>query len=93
LEESNPFIPSEDTDTWAEARSYSLQDGPQALRQFTIIRSKLVELLQSLDPEAWDRTARHAIFGPTDLHELIVIMAGHDRLHIRQVHEILDSII
>lgn len=90
--EVNPFLPSEDTDAWARSRNYSSQDGRKALRQFTAIRMKLVDLLKSIEPETWESKVRHAIFGPTDLHELVVILAGHDRLHIRQVHEILDAI-
>lgn len=90
--EVNPFLPSEDTDSWARSRDYIHQDGLQALRQFTLTRVKLVDLLSSIGPEVWKSRVRHAIFGPTDLHELVVILAGHDRLHIRQVHEILDAV-
>jgi hypothetical protein len=44
---------------------------------------KTVELLRSLKDE-WKRKARHAIFGPTDLQELVKFIAEHDKLHIRQ---------
>jgi hypothetical protein len=43
-------------------------------------------LLEGLKAEEWSLSARHAIFGPTQLHELVNITAGHDRLHIRQVY-------
>ncbi|OGO27027.1 MAG: hypothetical protein A2Z16_01480 [Chloroflexi bacterium RBG_16_54_18] len=92
LEEVNPFLPSEDTDSWAQSRDYLGQDGPQALRQFIIMRVKLLDLMSTISPETWNSKVRHAIFGPTDLHELVVILAGHDRVHIRQVHEILDAV-
>ncbi len=92
LEEKNPFLPSEDTDSWAQSRNYLSQDGPQALRQFTVTRLKLVDLLSTISPGTWNSKVRHAIFGPTDLHELVVILAGHDRVHISQVHEILDAV-
>jgi len=92
LEEINPFLPSEDTDSWAQSRNYLSQDGPQALRQFTVTRLKLVDLLSTISPGTWNSKVRHAIFGPTDLHELVVILAGHDRVHISQVHEILDAV-
>lgn len=91
-EEVNPFLPSQDTDSWALARDYHNQDGVQALHQFGITRMKLVEMLSTLSPQGWTSKVRHAIFGPTDLHELIVILAGHDCVHIRQVHEILDVV-
>jgi hypothetical protein len=38
------------------------------------------------------RTARHAIFGPTHLKELVGINAGHDRLHLQQVKKTINII-
>jgi FMN phosphatase YigB (HAD superfamily) len=84
LQETNPFIPGMDTDPWAEEREYFCQDGIQALQQFTAARGKLLALLENLVPEDWERPARHAILGPTELKEMAGIIASHDRLHIRQ---------
>jgi hypothetical protein len=83
--ERNPFIAGQDTDRWADERNYIQQDGQAALGRFIGGRKVLLELLASLAPEDWQRTARHTIFGPTDLMELIGIIAGHDRLHIQQI--------
>lgn len=87
--ETNPFIPGQDTDPWAEERAYIDQNGPLALNSFVASRMQLLELLTHLEYEDWKRPARHAIFGPTDLQELVSIIAGHDRLHIRQLYSIL----
>ena len=84
LREDNPFIPGMDTDRWNEERQYHLQDGPEAMNSFMVGRMKLLSLLDSVQPEGWQRTARHSIFGRTDLSELVGIIAGHDRLHIQQ---------
>jgi HAD superfamily hydrolase (TIGR01549 family) len=92
LENDNPFLPGEDTDRWAEERKYFLQDGLEALKQFTAIRLKLLDILEAILADSWKRSARHAIFGPTDLAELVGIVAGHDRLHIQQVHQVLSTI-
>jgi FMN phosphatase YigB (HAD superfamily) len=81
----NPFIPGQDTDRWAVERQYSLQDGQEALTAFLEARVELLELLEALVEADWNRPARHAIFGPTRLSELVNIIAGHDRLHVRQV--------
>ncbi len=85
IEEENPFIPGKDTDPWAEERDYRNQDGPRALQSFIIARLRILELLEDLPPEGWQRTARHAIIGPTTLKELVGIIAAHDRLHLRQI--------
>jgi hypothetical protein len=92
LAETNPFLPGEDTDRWAEVRQYCFQDGPQALCQFIATRSELVDLLESLAAEDWQRPARHAIFGPTRLQELVNIFAAHDRVHMEQVYELLKKV-
>ncbi len=84
--ESNPFIPGQDTDPWAEERQYIRQDGHAALAHFTNTRKRLIDLLSGLSPSDWQRPIRHAIFGPTHLDELVSIIAGHDRLHVQQVY-------
>lgn len=91
VQETNPFIPGQDTDRWAEERTYISQNGEQALGQFIASRKKLLALLAKLQPEDWQRTARHAIFGPTTLHELVRIISGHDQLHIQQLHSLVQS--
>jgi HAD superfamily hydrolase (TIGR01549 family) len=92
LGESNPFLSGEDTDPWAEARGYRFQDGPEALSQFTTTRLELIAMLESMPPDCWQAPARHAIFGPTTLLEVVSILTAHDRLHIQQVHQVLKAV-
>ncbi len=89
LEKSNPFIPGQDTDPWAAARRYDLQDGRQALADFTKTRMQVLKLLENLEKNGWERPARHAIFGPTSVRELVKIMAGHDIVHVQQAYKAL----
>jgi FMN phosphatase YigB (HAD superfamily) len=91
IRESNPFIPGHDTDPWADEREYIKQSGMQALGQFSASRKNLLALLSRLKPEDWRRPARHAIFGPTTLHELVSIITGHDQLHIQQLKSFIET--
>jgi FMN phosphatase YigB (HAD superfamily) len=84
LSEENPFLAGEDTDRWVEERNCAGQDGHQVLVNFISARKETLALLCGLQAE-WSRTARHAIFGPTTLQELIGIVTGHDRAHIQQI--------
>lgn len=86
IENQTPFIPGVDSDAWAKERDYQSQDGFAALDDFVSLRMQTLNLLTHLSPEDWQRTAQHAIFGPTDLREIASIIASHDRLHIRQVY-------
>lgn len=92
LLETNPFVPGVDSDTWASQRAYISQDGPQALQDFIAARIETLALLDSLAPADWNRPVRHAIFGPTELKEIISIMAGHERLHGQQVSKVLKKL-
>lgn len=91
--EANPFLPGMDTDPWAEERQYICQNGRDALVEFTKVRIEVLSLLDDLTPGDWQRLARHAILGPTSLQELVNIIATHDRLHLRQIHQTLSSVI
>lgn len=91
LAENNPFLPGMDTDPWANQRAYIDQDCDQALDSFTQTRGKIIANLDKITETAWQLTARHAIFGPTRLYELVNIIAGHDRLHIQQVQKNLHA--
>jgi FMN phosphatase YigB (HAD superfamily) len=92
LKEENPFIQGENTDRWAEERDYRHQDGRQALADFNTFRLQNLSQLDSLVQEDWHRPARHTIFGPTDLLEIVNIIAGHDRLHLQQIKTLLDAL-
>jgi FMN phosphatase YigB (HAD superfamily) len=92
LQDTNPFIPGIDTDQWAAERLYYCQNGQEALKDFISTRIQLLDILDELKSDDWTRPARHAIFGPTILKELISIIVGHDRLHIRQVNTSLGEI-
>jgi hypothetical protein len=89
LELEEPFIPARDTDSWAIKRGYQNQDTSQALLAFAAARVQTVDLLNNLKEE-WKRKARHAIFGPTNLQELVKFMTEHDKLHIRQIKSNLE---
>jgi FMN phosphatase YigB (HAD superfamily) len=84
LRDDNAFIPGQMTDQWAEERQYLCQDGQVALRDFLAARARLVDRLKSISSVDWERSARHTIFGPTQLRELVSFMVDHDRLHIQQ---------
>jgi FMN phosphatase YigB (HAD superfamily) len=84
LREEKPFIPAQMTDQWAEERQYNQQDSQTALQGFFAARLKLVQKLRAISAADWERSARHTIFGPTHLRELVGFMVDHDRAHLQQ---------
>jgi hypothetical protein len=85
-EQTEPFIPRPDTSVWASQRDYFHENGALALKEFNDARRKTLMLLKEITAEsfAWERKARHAIFGPTNFLEIISFIADHDRMHIQQ---------
>lgn len=84
VSQENPLITGIDTDQWADIRDYKKQDGSEVLADFIDTRLKLLSTLENLSPEDWHRTARHTIFGRTDLFEILRITISHELLHVRQ---------
>ena len=82
---SNPFLPGVDSDRWAAERNYQQQDGQHALRHFVASRMRMLRILENMSFQDWERSARHSIFGPTQLKELVSIVASHDQVHVRQM--------
>jgi hypothetical protein len=92
LSESGAFVPAADPDRWAAERGYLGQDGERALGDFCRARLENVRLLLSTSEEIWNRPALHAIFGPTNLAELVSFAADHDLLHLDQLRQALSNL-
>lgn len=90
-QEELPFLSGIDSDSWAEERNYREQSGSDALHDFITVRSEIIGLLNQLSPAGWDHPARHAIFGPTTLIELLGFVATHDIVHVRQIFQTIQS--
>ncbi|MCC6187985.1 MAG: DinB family protein [Anaerolineales bacterium] len=87
VENNNPFIAGADTDPWATERDYGAQSGPEALIAFSAARQEAIRFLRAQPANIWSRTARHAIFGPTLLSEIVGWVLDHDRIHLDQVRQ------
>jgi FMN phosphatase YigB (HAD superfamily) len=85
VEQDNPFLSGADTDPWAVERNYAAQNGPRALREFAATRKTTARFLRTQPASIWTRTARHAIFGPTQLVEIVGWFLDHDLIHLEQV--------
>lgn len=87
VETDNPFISGADTHPWAVERDYQSQSGPEALRAFCAARQHLADFLAHQPTSVWNRTARHALFGPTTLAEIVGWILDHDQIHLEQLQK------
>lgn len=93
LEKNDAFIPRPETSVWASERDYLLEDARAAGVEFADARVALLARIKSLPEEVWSRPARHAIFGPTNFCEVLGFMADHDRLHLQQAWNAIQSLL
>lgn len=91
LQKEGAFLPRPDSAVWANERQYLELDGKSALAEFAAARLETLRTLRGLEEDIWRRSARHAIFGPTNFLEVISFMADHDRLHIQQSWKTIKS--
>jgi FMN phosphatase YigB (HAD superfamily) len=92
IEKEGAFIPRPDSSVWANEREYLNVDGQIALNEFASARTQSLKTLKELNEEIWRRSARHAIFGPTDFLEVTSFIADHDRLHVQQAWKTVKSV-
>lgn len=92
MEKNDAFIPRPDTAVWASERDYLVEDASLAAAEFANSRVEFLRKVNSMPAEMWRRSARHAIFGPTDLKEILGFMADHDRMHLQQAWRIMRSL-
>jgi FMN phosphatase YigB (HAD superfamily) len=92
LKENRPFLPAAMTDGWVEQRNCILENGRTALEGFVSARCQILERLLNLEEKEWKRPARHAIFGPTTLKEMLGFIATHDRIHINQAWQTIQTV-
>jgi FMN phosphatase YigB (HAD superfamily) len=86
VREGNPFL-SANYDPWSGISEYSDLSVSNAFVGFASRRAELVEWLRALPMDAWQRPARHPVFGPTSLMEMVRFTTEHDRTHLRQMRE------
>jgi hypothetical protein len=62
-------------------------DTAEALKQFAAAREQTIRFARETESDLFCVTAEHALFGPVNGYELLLIMAGHPRRHAAQIEE------
>jgi FMN phosphatase YigB (HAD superfamily) len=89
VQQANPFLPAPDTARWVTDRGYDSQSGPEALAALRRLRLQLLDEVRTLAPNAWSRTGRHALLGPTTLAEVMSTAAEHEIVHLANLKDAL----
>ena len=92
LDETNPTLPSLDTDALARDRNYSVMDAAEVLASFRQARVGTLKLLSGLKPEQLARPAVFEGYGPVTLKGLIHYLCSHDQQHLAGLQWLLGKI-
>ncbi len=86
-DEENPFLPGYDEGQWAIDNNYSGMDVDEQLERLKEGHRKIVNLLEGLSEEDWERTGTHGELGTISIADLTTIVLAHDGHHSRQIIE------
>ena len=89
LSENVPELDMFDTDVRAIERDYHARNPLETAEEFRSVRSKLVNRLDGLNDEDWDRTARIGDSAPITLETLIRQLDEHDAEHMNALRDVL----
>lgn len=89
LEQDEPAFDELDDSLWAIEHNYREQDPREVLAEFTELRAALVERLEALEPDEWQRVGVLARQGRVTLHWLLDQFCDHDAKHLVQARDVL----
>jgi hypothetical protein len=92
LHESNPLLPSVDSERIAVERSYGTANIDDAFAAFRIARTKTLALIANLTEAQYNRTAVFEGYGPLTLRSLVHYLCSHDQQHLAGLQWLLGKI-
>jgi len=81
-----------DQNKWSKNLHYEKADCKKKLTLFTAIRKANVELLKSLSSTEWKRYGIHSERGKENIEKMLLLYAGHDMNHLKQIENIRNQI-
>ena len=81
----HPPIPGYDENLFVARLGLGNASAKTLLDSFTHARATTLDLLARLPESAWKRTGIHSERGEESIDELVVMYAGHDRIHEKQI--------
>ena len=80
-----------DQDKWQAAFNYKGRTLDSALNAYEAARKNNVELYRSLSEAQWNKFGIHSERGKETVRDVVVLNAGHDVNHMRQIDQILSQ--
>ena len=91
LIENEPLLPSWDETQAAVEGDYARADPNESLRRFRNGRAATLSILNQIAEDDWQRVAFREGIGEMSLEGQVVLAAGHDGYHTRQIAQWLEA--
>ncbi len=92
LAEDRPSLTPYDQDEWVKRLGYKDTDPGDAMTLFGTLRRANLWLLGRATPEDFNRVGVHAERGEESLRHQVILYAGHDLVHRRQLERIRKAV-
>ena len=92
ISEPGSRIESYNQNLWAKNLSYRTADCREKLATFSALRKSNTRMLRSLKVAAWKRYGIHQERGRETIERMVLLHAGHDMNHLKQVQHIAENI-
>lgn len=89
LTENEPGLFGYDSELWT--RFFNLESVEEALQRFEVQRRNTVRLVESLSAEDLSRRGVLSYRGAESIRVLLAVLAGHDRDHVHQIVDAMES--
>lgn len=81
-----------DQNKWAKNLHYEKANCKEKFALFKAIRRENVQLLKSLSHKEWKRYGIHSERGKENVEKMLLLYAGHDMNHLKQIESIRNQI-
>lgn len=85
LVRDNPTLLAFEERAWADVLGYAEADFHASVQTYILKRAELVNVLQRLTPEQWQRTGVHEHQGSITVEQLVNEILAHESEHCRQI--------
>lgn len=92
LGDDQPRIAGMDQEKWVAAQRHNDADPAMLLADFEALRAINLRLWRSLQPGQLQRDGIHDERGPETLERMLHMYAGHDLIHLDQLHRYLEAV-
>jgi hypothetical protein len=89
LEQNNVTLQAYDQGVWAASFGYTERPPMESVALFEALRRSTLRTLDAVEPSRLQHVGMHTERGPESINQLMIMYAGHDINHLKQIEALL----